>query len=420
MGVTVQIVRNHRRPKGCPVTNEDRRTLELRVTYNRVPRYYVTNGTVRLTEEEYRNANLKIHKEAFEEVRADYKAALDIVRKLGEHFSFDSFACDYKRLVRKEIANVYDVRSIFSEYISDTSRSRPISDKTKITYDTTLNWLIKFKKYMTINEITPESVSNFVSFLRKSNPDISRNTINIYLRSLRAVYNFAVDRGYIDDRKPFRKLSLTSSRKMNYGLSSKSLQQIFEYDTKDDLAQFGRDMFILSFEMNGHYLSDILRFKNKNIKETEDGWIMEFKRHKTKEHAIPVSLFITDTAKQIMSKYGCIDLSRPNEYIFPFLVNANTERQISNRIHDINDRANQGLRIIAEKLELPHITMAQARHTYATLQYESGRPLLDLQMDMGHTNSTTTQGYINSLRINSMKKSKMIKELLHEGVSMTS
>ena len=76
MGVTVQIVRNHRRPKGCPVTNEDRRTLELRVTYNRVPRYYVTNGTVRLTEEEYRNANLKIHKEAFEEVRADYNAAL--------------------------------------------------------------------------------------------------------------------------------------------------------------------------------------------------------------------------------------------------------------------------------------------------------------------------------------------------------
>lgn len=279
MGVTVQIVRSHRRPKGCLV-NEDRRTLELRVTYNRVPRYYVTNGTVRLTEEEYRNANLKIHKEAFEEVRADYNAALDIVRKLDEHFSFDSFACDYKRLVRKEITNVYDVQSIFSEYISDTSRSLPISYKTKITYDTTLNWLVKFKKHMTIDQITPESVSKFVSFLRKSNPDISRNTINIYLRCLRAVYNFAVDRGYIDDRKPFRKLSLSSSRKMNYGLSSKSLQQIFEYDSKDDLAQFGRDM--------------------------------------------------------------------------------------------------------------------------------------------GHTNSTTTQGYINSLRINSMKKSKMIKELLHEGVSMTS
>lgn len=44
---------------------------------------------------------------------------------------------------------------------------------------------------------------------------------------------------------------------------------------------------------------------------------------------------------------------------------------------------------------------------------------MDIQMDMGHSNSTTTQGYINSLRISSMRQSREIKENQHGGIIMT-
>lgn len=76
-----------------------------------------------------------------------------------------------------------------------------------------------------------------------------------------------------------------------------------------------------------------------------------------------------------------------------------------------------GLRVVTEELGLPYITMAQARHTYATLSCESGRSLADIQMDLGHTNSMTTQGYINSLRKTSMIQSKELKEQLLKEVN---
>ena len=60
-----------------------------------------------------------------------------------------------------------------------------------------------------------------------------------------------------------------------------------------------------------------------------------------------------------MKKYGCVNLSRPNDHIFPYLSNSNTERQINDRVHDINDRANMGLRIVTEELGLPDTTMAE-------------------------------------------------------------
>lgn len=413
---TIRIVRNHRRPKDIAASDEDRRTLELRVTYNRIPRYFATKGTIKLTEEEFGNKNLKKYKEAYEEIRGDYNDALEIIGKLGDAFSFDAFYRDYKRIVRGDASSAYDMRTIFAEYLSDTDRTRKLSDRTISAYHTALNWLVKFKDGITVDEITRELVSQLDTFMRTYRPDISQNTINMYFRSIRAIYNYAVDKGYVEDKLPFKKVPLSSTRKVNYGLSLQSLQQILAYRSTDKKAQFGRDFFLISFDLNGHYLSDILRFKNKNISMTDVGWKIEFVRHKTKRHAILVSIYPTDLGMRLINKYGCVNMSRPDDYIFPFLVNAHTERQINDRINDINYRANMGLRIVTEELGLPHTTMAQARHTYASFQCENGRPLMDIQMDMGHANPTTTQGYINSLRTSAMKQSKTIKEQLYNEV----
>lgn len=412
----VEIVRNHRRSKTMSEPISDKRTLELRITYNRIPRYFATNSTIQLTAAEFQNKHLKKYKEAYEEIRADYNAAIEIIGKLGDSFSFESFYRDYKKMIRGETSSAYDMRTIFAEYLSDANRTRPLSDRTISAYHTALNWIVKFKDRITLDEITGEMLSRLDTFMHRYRPDISQNTVNMYFRSIRAVYNYAVEKGYIEDKRPFKKFSLTSTRKVNYGLTVHSLQQILAYRSSDEKAQFGRDFFVLSFDLNGHYLSDILRLKNKNISMTEMGWKIEFVRHKTKRHAIPVSIYPTDLGMQLITKYGSVNKSCPNDYIFPFLANTHTERQINDRINDINYRANMGLRMVTEELGLPHTTMAQARHTYASFQCENGRSLMDIQMDMGHANPTTTQGYINSLRTSAMMQSKAIKEQLYKEV----
>ena len=140
--------------------------------------------------------------------------------------------------------------------------------------------------------------------------------------------------------------------------------------------------------------------------------MVQFIRHKTRRRSITVSIFFLDATMELIKKYGSINPSHPNDYIFPFLSNAKTEKQINDRVHDINDRANIGLRIVAEDLGLPFITMAQARHTFATWSLEKGRSLADIQSDMGHANVATTQGYINTLRTISMIQCKELKEQL--------
>lgn len=409
---SVNIIRNPKSPRKDADRNPDRRILVLRVTHDRNTRYYTAGGRTKLTEQEFNNKNLKMYKIAYEEVLPAYNAAIDIIKKLGENFNFPSFTQDYKRIVHKKISSVYDVRSVFAEYMSDTSNPRPISARTKGAYKTALNWLIKFKEKLTIEEITEDMIPKLDMFMRKHQPDISQNTVNAYFRCIKAVCNFAVDRGYIDDKKPFKKYSLTSTRRVNYGLSCESLKQILAYKSSDPKAEFGRDMFALSFLLNGHYLSDLLRLKNKNISKMEKNWMVQFIRHKTRRRSITVSIFFLDATMELIEKYGCMNPSHPNDYIFPFLNNAKTEEQINDRVHDINDRANIGLRIIAEDLGLPFITMAQARHTFATWSLEKGRSLADIQSDMGHANVETTQGYINTLRTISMIQCKELKEQL--------
>lgn len=417
MKPSVEIVRNHRKPKNVDSGEVDRRTLELRVTYRRIPRYFAADGTLKLTLEEFNNNKLKCHKVAFEEVRPAYNAAIEVVKKLGDNFTFDKFSKEYKRIIHHDYLSAYDIENIFQEYLSNTSRTRPISEKSKTLYTTVQNWLIKFKKGLVIADITPDFVAKLEAYFHKCNPNMSLNTTNIYLRIIRAVYNYAVEKGYVTDQHPFKKRSLASSRKVNYGLTKQSYHMILKYSSQDPIAQFGRDFFVLSFECNGNYLSDILRLKNRNILQTEEGWVLQFVRHKTKKFATPVSLYVTDLAKQIMEKYGRVNLLQPEDYIFPFLSAGKTERQENNIIHDVTSRANLGMTMVTSELGLLHVTMAQARHTYASLMIESGSLLTDLQSDMGHTTNVTTQGYINSLRVASMKKGKELKEELHKNSS---
>ena len=241
MKPAIQIVRNHRRPQKNTDRIEDKRTLELRVTFNRIPRYFATNGTKKLTKQEFENKHLKKYKEAVEEIRPDYNAAVEIADKLGDTFSFDLFYRDYRRIVKRELTSAYDIRSIFAEYLSDTSRTRPLSDRTASAYGTTLNWLVKFKENLSIEEITAETVVRLDMFMRKQSPDISQNTINAYFRSIKAVYNYAVERGYVMDNKPFKKslfpirfrkgIIESNSRAHTYPETKSILSQIFNFST---------------------------------------------------------------------------------------------------------------------------------------------------------------------------------------------
>lgn len=408
MKATVQIVRNNSQTSSKG--EGDRRVLKIRVTHNRLPRTYSANGKIKITAEEFKNKRLKNYKMAYEEVLPAYNIACELVEKLGNDFSFDTFGrLYYYHLNGKYRCGDFRISVVLEEYLKKTEKSF----KTRKIYNAAVNWVLRYDKNTSMEHIDKKFVDRFAAFIRKESEGIHENTVRLYFRHLKALYNYAVSQKYIEDKHPFKGMKLSSTRKMNSGLSLDSIKKIFAYHSDDKLAQFARDFFVLSFELNGHYYSDILRLRNRNFRRGADGLEVKFIRHKTMKAGIEVTIALTDYAVELFNKYGRINLSKPNDYILPYLNNVETEAQEVDRITTMNAKINDGLRIVADDLGMEHFTISQARHTYATIRIEKGANLTDVQAEMGHSSYETTRGYVNMLNREAMRESKELKEILH-------
>lgn len=86
-------------------------------------------------------------------------------------------------------------------------------------------------------------------------------------------------------------------------------------------------MFILSLQLSGANMGDILSLRNCNIVGDE----VRFVRRKTRKSNLTVNVPLTSTAKLILWKYGQILSDVPDEYIMPFLSQCKTEDAIRNK-----------------------------------------------------------------------------------------
>lgn len=89
---------------------ESRKQLKIRVTFERIPRLYSTETKVLLTKDELENPKLKAYKHAMEKVKRSLSVANEIVRELGQKFTFDAFGREYRQRLYAKI----DDKSLFT------------------------------------------------------------------------------------------------------------------------------------------------------------------------------------------------------------------------------------------------------------------------------------------------------------------
>ena len=80
------------------------------------------------------------------------------------------------------------------------------------TYQATLNSFRKFREGVDVcfDDIDSEMLISYEYHLRAK--ELAPNTISFYMKRLRAVYNNAVEDGYVENKNPFKKV-FTSSEK---------------------------------------------------------------------------------------------------------------------------------------------------------------------------------------------------------------
>lgn len=386
-----------------PKDKSSTRLLKLRIIYRRVSHTYSVGSEIRITEDEFIKGTRKNAKEALEQADKAKSIATNIVAELGANFSFKEF----KKKYREQLYGVHSDTSLFST-IADDYISGLSAKNTKSSYKTACRWVEKYQPKTKIADIDRDFIiglENYIKTEGKKQGDTSENTIRMYLRNIRAIYNRGVQVLNLPNLKPFANIRMGSIRRQNAALELDELKRIKEYKTDEPIEKIGRDFFILTFALSGMNFRDILFLRNKDIDTTNN--LVVFRREKTKETGISTAVPLTSNALILLKRYGSIDDNTPDDFILPYLKNCNTEQAIDNKIRGELKKVNKGLAKITANLGIRKITTYNARHTYASLAVNiGGLSREQLQKFLSHTSASTTENYLNSINKSSYNKNK--------------
>lgn len=312
-----------------PVSKADKRVLKLQVTFNRKSDRKSLGGSVKISKEDYQKRN-KAYKEAVEEIRPKLQKAQNIIDELGENFTWKLFRSAWKEEAwgRKKISGKYTnrtIRELYEEYFSNENKK--FSPNTKNIYYILLQWIEQFKHNTKLYDITVDFLQELTKYIKEQsfqrrNKETKDTTIAIYMRGLRAVYNFAIDKGYIDKAKyPFgkNKYKLACKKSANIALTEDEFQLFINATPKNYKEKLGYNFFFLSYALDGLNLADIIRIKNRDITTDNKLIVGRWKIRNTFIEEEIQEKQLMDIALYILKEYGTIDPSQPNKYVLRFL-----------------------------------------------------------------------------------------------------
>ena len=233
---------------------------------------------------------------------------------------------------------------------------------------------------------------------------ISKNTLSCYMRSLRTIYNKAVRANLVEQCNPFCNVftGVTCTKKRS--IEKKDICKLHALKVKEgSFMEMVRDIFLFCFYACGMPFVDVAFLKKSQI---ADGYI-SYHRHKTNQF---VQIKIEPCMRNIISRYK----SDEREYVFPFLTSLDEETAYKEYQRKFS-YYNKALKMVGEKAGISmRLSSYVARHTWATLAYQSLVDMPIISQALGHTNTKTTQIYVKNIgteKQNAANK-KMLKNIL--------
>ena len=252
------------------------------------------------------------------------------------------------------------------------------------------NSLLMFNKHLDIlfSDIDIPFLRRYETWLRKHG--LAENTIGIRFRTLRAIYNLAIEQNLVKaENYPFKKYKVSHLQEetVKRSLSKQDIERILAYKSANRYMRFPIDVFAFTYYCGGINFIDIANLTQVNIMEDK----LIYKRHKTGKL---IKIPLQPQAIELIQKYH----SEESPYLFPILSDFHkTEIQKANRIHKVITKVNKRLKEIGEELNLPiPLTTYVARHSQATVMKKAGVSTAVIREIMGHSSERVTQIYLDS------------------------
>ena len=142
------------------------------------------------------------------------------------------------------------------------------------------NSLLKFNKHLDIyfSDIDILFLRQYETWLRKQR--LAENTIGIRFRTLRAVYNLAIEQNLVKaENYPFKKYKVSHLQEetVKRSLSKQDIERILAYKSTNRYICFTIDLFAFTYYCGGINFIDIANLTQANIIEDK----LIYKRHKT-------------------------------------------------------------------------------------------------------------------------------------------
>ncbi len=304
--------------------------------------------------------------------------------------NFDSMtASEIKSIITSKVKDKkqsHYIESIFNDYIDNGN----LKDGTKSIYNLTLKKVLDFGGCnLKIENINLKWLRSFNSYLSKNQ---CANGRAIYLRSLRAICNYALHNNIISIY-PFEHFKIKYDETAKRNIPVDLLRKFHDYPASNKNSMY-RDYFFLMFFLIGINSKDLLLAKKSQMINGR----LEYIREKTNKK---YSIKIEPEAKVIIEKY-----KGENEFLLNALDHCKYYNSFAREINEglrkigsvnksfIPDETNlfSKPKVVNEiKPIIPEITTYYARHSWATIAYELGISSDIISLALGHapTNRTT-------------------------------
>ncbi|MCH5332127.1 MAG: site-specific integrase [Alistipes sp.] len=347
-----------------------------------------------MTQDEWESVNSrKIRTEALKDKKIQIEAyrtkAVNIIESLHP-FSIEKFKELMLGKGKFSKAENRDVCHLFDEYIRRLMLRKAI--RTAHAYHAAKRALQSFKPKLFLEDVTAEFLQRFENYL--TGRGNSGTTVGIYMRSLRAVLNEAIENGLMRrEDYPFgrRRYNIPAPKQAKIALPQEQIRAILDYCPETAEEQRAKDMWVFSYFCGGMNINDICRLRHDNIQ----GDLLTFRRYKTKNTSgrtgMPVRIVLQSEVREIIGRQKTL-----GAYIFPVLEAGLSDERTVALIKQHTKTTNKYLKQIGRKLGIARLTTQTARHSFATTLMNHGAPLTFISKSMGHSTTRTTEIYLGS------------------------
>lgn len=386
MAITVKVVCYKSK-----ILSNNESPLMLRVTKDRKPKYVSLGISVNPTHWDFSKNQPKTecpNREYIEMLIADkikeYSAKIIELKATNQEFTSTSLVekVSVKHTNRKTAADV------FQEYMTSLIKSgrKSYALSIKQLYNSLLEFNHNLDFYFSVMDVA--WLKRYELFLRER--QLAENTIGIRFRTLRAIYNIAIEEDAVSsDCYPFKKFKVSRLHQdtVKRALTKVDIERVLQFHSSNRYMRFPIDIFAFTYYCGGINFKDIAHLTKANLM---DGRLI-YKRQKTKKL---IKIPLQPQALELIKRYH----NAESPYLFPILSPLHiTDEQKANRIHKVITKVNDRLKQIGKTLNLPiTLTTYVARHSQATVMKKAGVSTAVIREIMGHSSERVTQIYLDS------------------------